>query len=218
MPDTNTGATPLPRGRHKLGAEEVRASQRARLLQAMEDLVDEVGYSKASVPKVARRARVTDRAFYALFSDKAECFIALCEQHGDALREELSDAAREMSGAEDMFAAFDAGLHRYLRWWMERPGGSRAFFVEILTVGDRAYASRDSRAALFAQTLRGIGTLLRARAGIDGAPAEIDATAAAAVATELVAREVRAGRIDHLPEIHADLRRVLLLLLLGREM
>lgn len=217
MTENASAPTPLPRGRHKLGADEVKASQRARLLQAMEEMVDEVGYAKASVPKVARRARVTDRAFYAIFTDKAECFIALCEQHGDALRDEIAQHAQLIAGSGDAFAMFDAGLRRFLEWWKERPGGSRAYFVEILTVGDRAYASRDSRARLFAQTLRGIGTVLRAEANIGGTPAEIDATAAAAVALELVAREVRGGRIDRLTDLHPDLRRVLLLLLLGRE-
>lgn len=214
--DPGPPVTPLPRGRHKLGADEVAASQRARLLAAMEELVDEVGYAKASVPKIARRARVTDRAFYALFVDKAACFISLCEQHGDALRQELAEMTQTIATSEDVFAAFDAALFRYLEWWTERPAGSRAFFVEILTVGDRAYASRDSRAAMFASTLRATGTILREAAGIDDEPAEIDAVAAAVIATELVAREVRAGRIHRLSELHSDLRRVLLLLLLGR--
>lgn len=214
MSGSDPGAQPLPRGRHKLSKEEVLASQRERLLIAMADLVNENGYAAASVPKVVRRARVTDRTFYELFSDKADCFIATCEQHGDQLRDLLNAYVREIETADDAMAAFDIGLHMYLRWWMERPAGARAFFVDILVVGDRAFASRDRRASMFADALRRIAVVLRERTGVAGEPHAVDTVAAAMVASELVAREVRAGRIAELPQLHADLRRVLLLLLL----
>lgn len=214
MADT-APVTPLPRGRHKLSREEVRASQRARLLQSMETLVNEQGYAATSVPAVVKHARVTGRTFYELFDDKADCFIALCEQHGDGLRDLLDAYVAVIESADDPLAAFDAGLAFYLQWWMERPGGSRAFFVELPAVGERAYASRDGRAALFATALGRIGAALRERAGLPPGPQPGDATAAAAVAMELVARDIRAGRLSELPALHPQLRRVLLLLLVG---
>ena len=61
------------------------------------------------MPKVAKRARVTDRAFYALFEDKAACFIATCERHGDQLRDLLEASVQQIEAAEDPMAAFDAG-------------------------------------------------------------------------------------------------------------
>ncbi|MAU80976.1 MAG: hypothetical protein CME34_03730 [Gordonia sp.] len=207
---------PLPRGRHKLSGDEVRASQRARLLQAMEDLVNELGYAGASVPKVVRRARVSDRTFYSLFTDKADCFIAVCEQQGDGLRELMALSVADIAAADDPFRAFDEGLTQFLQFWIDRPAGSWAYFVELPAVGERAFASRDGRAALFAEALRHIGIALRRRAGIAGEPTTVEATAAAAAAVELVAREIRARRIDTLQSIRVDLRHVLLLLLLGR--
>ncbi|WP_330506686.1 TetR/AcrR family transcriptional regulator [Gordonia prachuapensis] len=218
MPDSgsSSAAVPLPRGRHKLSADEVRASQRARLLQAMEELVDELGYAGASVPKVVRRARVSDRTFYSLFADKADCFIAVCEQLGDGLRELMTQSVAGIADVDDPFRAFDEGLTQYLDLWAQRPAASWAYFVELPAVGERAFESRDGRAALFAEALRRIGIALRDRAGIAGEPSTIEATAAAAVAVELVAREVRARRIDTLQSIHHDLHHVLLLLLLGR--
>ena len=215
MSDGEPVAQPLPRGRHKLSKEAVLRSQRERLLVAMEELVNENGYAGASVPKVVRRARVTDRTFYALFTDKADCFIATCERHGDQLRDLLNAYVGEIENADDALAVFDAGLQLYLQWWMDRPAGARAFFVDILAVGERAFASRDRRSAMFADALRRIATVLRDRLGIAGEPAEVDAVAAAIVATELVAREIRAGRIAELQRLHAELRRALLLLLLA---
>ena len=44
---------------------------------------------------------------------------------------------------------------------------------------------------------------------------DVDVIAAAILTTELVARQVRAGRVDHLDEIAGDLRHVLLRLLGG---
>ncbi|MGB2920403.1 MAG: TetR/AcrR family transcriptional regulator [Mycobacterium sp.] len=217
MAGSESAAQPLPRGRHKLSKQAVLESQRERLLIAMEELVNENGYVATSVPKVVRRARVTDRTFYALFEDKAECFIATCERHGDQLRDLLAAYVREIETAEDPIAAFDAGLHMYLQWWMDRPGGARAFFVDILVVGDRAFASRDRRASMFADALRRIAVVLRSRLGVRGEPCEVDAVAAATLASELVARKVRAGQMAELPQLHSDLRRVLLLLLMAEE-
>ena len=216
MPESESAAQPLPRGRHKLSKAEVLESQRERLLVAMEEMVNENGYAGASVPKVVRRARVTDRTFYALFEDKADCFIATCERHGDQLRQLLAGYVQEIENAEDPMTAFDTGLRMYLQWWMDRPAGARAFFVDILVVGDRAFASRDQRASMFTAALRRIAVVLRARVGAEGEPYDADVTAAALLATELVAREVRAGRIAELPQIYGDLRRVLLLLLMAQ--
>lgn len=220
MPDAGSSspAVPLPRGRHKLSADEVRASQRVRLLQAMEELVSELGYAGASVPKVVRRARVSDRTFYSLFADKADCFIAVCEQLGDGLRDLMNQSVAGIAEVDDPFRAFDEGIAQYLELWAARPAASWAYFVELPAVGPRAFESRDGRAALFAESLRHIGIALRRRAGIGGEPTTVEATAAAAVAVELVAREVRARRVDNLRSIHDDLRHVLLLLLLGRSL
>lgn len=213
-PQMADAPAPLPRGRHKLSREEVRSSQRERLLTAIEELVAEQGYAATSVPQVVKRARVTGRTFYELFADKAECFIAACEKNGDEIRAMIDAFVPAIEQADDPLSAFDAGLELYLRWWVERPREARAFFVELPMVGERAWASRDGRAALFAGALARIGTALRAREGGSGTPAAIDASAAAMIALELVAREVRAGRTASLAELAPDLRRVLLLLLL----
>lgn len=207
---------PLQPGRHKLSRDEVRASQRSRLMQAMEELVAEVGYERASVPKVVQRARVTGRTFYELFHDKADCFIAVSQARGDELRGLIDAYVAVVEQADDPIQAFDTGLAAYLEWWMQQPEGARAFFVDLPAVGERAFAARDSRTVLFSAALARVGNALRARAGVDGPVVDSDATAAAVLALELVAREVRNGRIEQLRELHPALRRVLFILLVGR--
>src|SRR6201995_6080230 len=107
---------PLPRGRHKLSRDEVLASQRGRLLRAMEELVGAVGYESTTVPQVIKAARVSTATFYRFFAYKADCFIALCEERGERLLSVLmpdQDELRSFGAAERL----DRGLEIYLHWW-----------------------------------------------------------------------------------------------------
>ena len=87
---TQWSGQPLPRGRHKLSRAEVLASQRGRLLRAMEELVGEHGYESTTVPLVIKAAHVSTATFYRFFADKIDCFIALCEERGEGLLADLT--------------------------------------------------------------------------------------------------------------------------------
>jgi AcrR family transcriptional regulator len=204
---------PLPRGRHKLPREAVHASQRDRLLRAMAEVVSERGYEAASVPRVIALARVSSNTFYRFFADKTDCFIALCEQEGEALLEALEEPAEDdVAGA---LAALDRGIRTYLTWWIERPAIARAYFVELPAAGPRAVDERERQYERFAAIHRTIAE--RARAVYPQAPPlrDVEVTASVIVTTELVAREVRAGRLDRLLELEDDVRHLILRLLVG---
>lgn len=211
---TGWKAEPLPRGRHKLPAEEVRASQRDRLLRAMEQLVGAQGYEATSVPQVTAAARVSSNAFYKLFPDKAACFIALCERQGDELLAALA-APGVPADPEGALAALDAGLETYLRWWTDRPAMARAYFLELPKAGTRALEERDRQYDRFAALVREISE--QARAVYPDAPPlrDVAVRATSIVVTELVAREIRQGRLATIGALHADLRHLLLTLLVG---
>jgi AcrR family transcriptional regulator len=206
---------PLPR-RHSLSREAVRASQRHRLLRAMEELVGELGYEATSVPKVISAARVSSNTFYAFFRDKTDCFIALCERHGDELFTELIEPEGP-ADVEEGLDNLDRGLSTYLRHWTERPAMARAYFVELPAAGPRAVAERQRQYDRFSALHRTIAE--RARTVYPEAPPlrEVDVRSTAILMTELVAREIREGRLDRLEELHGDLRRVLLTLLVSSE-
>jgi AcrR family transcriptional regulator len=206
---------PLPRGRHKLGREAVRASQRERLLRAMEELVGDRGYEATTVPLVVAAARVSSNTFYGLFTDKADCFIALCEVHGDELLAALLAGGGPPASREEALGALDRGIDVYLRWWRDRPRIARAYFLELPLAGERAIAERDRQYERFAALHRAIGEGARAvQPGL--APLrDIDVTAAVIVITEIVAREIRAGRLEQLGDLHGELRHLLLKLLVG---
>jgi AcrR family transcriptional regulator len=190
---------PLPRGRHKLAAEDVIASQRERLLRAMLECVAERGFEATTVPAVVARARVSRNAFYALFTDKVDCFIAACDQAGDELLDELL----ALAGQDDWISLVRSGTRLYLRWWQERPAFSRAYFVGLPVAGARAVAQRDRQYARFRQMYRGIGRQARVeQPGL--APLDDYITQVLVLATtELVAAEVRAGGTARLTELEA---------------
>jgi AcrR family transcriptional regulator len=209
-----TGA-PLPRGRHGLGADSVRTSQRERLLRAMAEVVAARGYEGATVPQVVAAAHVSRTTFYAFFADKTDCFIALCEQLGEHLADELAPAATRAASAAEAVAALDRGLTRYLRRWQDQPAFARAYFVELPAAGQRALEERDRQRARFEAVLRRLAERARTFDPHAGPLRDVDVTAAVIVISELVAREIRADRLDRLSELVGELRRLLLKLLVS---
>jgi len=192
---------PLPRGRHKLSADEVRRSQRARLVEAMIACVGEQGYAATTVPQVIARAQVSRNAFYALFSDKADCFIAVCDELADELLAQMYGFATEPS----WLTALDHGMERYLRWWLERPAFSRAYFVELPQAGPRALAQRDAQLQRFADMFAALAA--RARAENPRLPVlpRLAPRLLTVGITELLALEVRAGRLERIGGLHGEL-------------
>jgi AcrR family transcriptional regulator len=200
---------PLPRGRHRLSREAVRASQRERLLRAMAEVVSAEGYETTTVPKVVAAARVSTNAFYEFFGDKTDCFIALCEQAGEELFTELAS----FRDAPDWLTGLDESLDVYLRWWVDREALSVAYLVELPAAGRRALEEKERQHQRFKVLLRWLAE--RARREQPNLPplSELALDTAVLAPTELIAREVRAGRIERVPELHDDLRNLLVRLL-----
>jgi len=176
----------------------------------MEELVGESGYESTTVPQVIKAARVSTATFYRFFSDKVDCFIALCEERGERLLAELmpdEDQVRSFSPSERL----DRGLDAYLHWWQDNPAMARAYFVELPAAGPRAIAERDRQYERFVALNRLIAVQSRG-SGIPEPP-EIDVRASVMVMTEMIASEIRRGNVGRLTDLRADLRRLLLKLL-----
>jgi AcrR family transcriptional regulator len=206
---------PLPRGRHKLAPEEVMTSQRERLLRAMAELIGEQGYAGTTVPQVIARARVSTNTFYKFFRDKTDCFIALCEELGDELLAHLASFAGGFETPEQALEALDRGIHAFVSWWPDRPALARAYFVELPVAGPRAIDERERQYARFETILRLIAD--RARELVPDTPPlrEVEVRAASIAGRELIAEQVRAGRVEQVGEIEGDLRYLLLKLLVS---
>jgi AcrR family transcriptional regulator len=74
---------------------QVTEIQRSRLLAAAVRAVEELGYTQATVAHITRRARVSRRTFYELFSNREECLIAALESVVDGIRGEIATAGLE---------------------------------------------------------------------------------------------------------------------------
>jgi AcrR family transcriptional regulator len=197
-------ARALPKGRHNLPLHVVRASQRERLLESMLNSVAERGYAATTVPKVVADAKVSRNAFYALFSDKTDCFIALC----DELAAELLEYFASLEG-DTWVDLLRSGASHYLRFWAERPAFARTYFVELPAAGPRAWEQRDRQYERFLAAFVHFARLARP----DGDLPPLVPRLLVVSITELVAEEVRAGRTERLPEIEDDLVDVMVRLL-----
>jgi AcrR family transcriptional regulator len=200
---------PLPRGRHKLTPDTVRSSQRERLLRAIVECVAEHGFEAATVPMTVATARVSSNAFYDLFTDKTDCFLAACDDVAAELLSELVVLAAE----PDWIQAMRKGAHRYLVWWQQRPAFARAYLLSLQTAGTRALEQRERTYAMFRAMFTDLGR--RARTEEPDLPplSPLIPRMLVLTITELVAEEVREGRLDRLGELEEELSRLAIRLL-----
>jgi AcrR family transcriptional regulator len=163
--------------------------------------VGEDGYAATTVPKVVATARVSRNGFYALFDDKVDCFLAVCDEMAAGFLEELY-----AFGAEpDWEQALEKGMRAYLRFWQERPEFSRAYLVELPSAGPRAWAQRDGQFKRFELIFDELAA--RARKADPGLP-PINRMASRLLVlgiTEIVALEAREGRLHRLEALHDEL-------------
>jgi AcrR family transcriptional regulator len=192
---------PLARGRHKLGSELVRASQRERLIRGMLENVARRGYAATTVPEVVATARVSRNAFYEFFADKTDCFIAACNEEARGLLR----AAVAFADEPDWLESIRLGVRAYLRWWAERPRFARAYFTGLPAAGDRAIAQRERTYELFAETFVEVGRRARLQQPALAPLPDIVPMLLVRAITELVAAEVRAGRTERLGELERDI-------------
>ena len=178
----------------------------------MEELVGEYGYESTTVPLVIKAARVSTATFYRFFSDKVDCFIALCEERGEDLLADLTPDEAERANV-NAGERLDRGVQDYLNWWEERPALARAYFVELPAAGPRAIAERDRQYARFAALNRIVAVDNREEIADAPEPPEIDVRASVMVVAELIASEIRGGNVDRLTALRDDVRRLLLKLL-----
>jgi AcrR family transcriptional regulator len=126
------GPNAMPRG-------QVTEIQRARMLAATVEAVEEVGYARLTVAQVIGRARVSRKTFYDLFEDREDCFLAAFDQAVS----QLADLVSEAYVAETRWReGVRAGLLALLRFMDDEPGLARMCIVEALGAGPRVLERR----------------------------------------------------------------------------
>ena len=188
----------LPRGRHRLGREEVLASQRGRLLVAMSEAIAERGYAKTSVAEVLKRAHVSRETFYEHYANKEECFLAAYDGAAAILATEIGAGLQESSSDRDVVARLNDLLRRYLETLQSEPALARTFLVEVYAAGPAALERRVEVQNRFVELVAYI-------AGAKDERQRFACEAVVAAVSALVTQRVCAGRTDELTDLEEPL-------------
>lgn len=199
--DPGWQGAPLPRGRHKLSADTVRASQRSRVLRAMIECVGEEGWAGTTVPDVVARARVSRNSFYEHFEDKTACFLAAL----DEAAAEILDAMFALGSEPDWITVLQLGMRSYLTTWRSQPALCRAYFVELSFVGPRGLEQRELNFGQFERMFAVLAA--RAREEQPSLPELSPLVPRLAVVgvTDIVGTAVRAGALEELGDREDEL-------------
>jgi AcrR family transcriptional regulator len=140
----------LPRGPHSLDREQVAASQRARLMTAITELVAERSYARVTIGDLAQRAGVSRGAFYEHFGDKQACLFAAYDEFATRLVEAM---IRDVDEDTPLVEFIRATLAAYLGALAEDPVAAQAFIVEMDAAGPAARRRRTEAVHGFAALL-----------------------------------------------------------------
>ena len=185
-------------------------THRDRLLEAIVAEVDERGYEATTVAGVCRRAGTTLAVFGANFAGKADCFLAACQALADTL---LSQVRAALESSRDWQDGVRAGLAAFLAYLADHPGAARACMVEGFAAGPEAVQIRDATMRSFV----GLFDDFQDRAVDAGATTRaLVSEAAVGGVYEIVARRIRDGAAESLPELLPALAYFLLAPVLGR--
>lgn len=202
---THEGKPGLPRGRSRLPAFAVRASQRERLEGAVIAAVADAGYHAVTVADIVRRARVSRVAFYAHFRGKDDCFLAATGAGGQLLLSRVVRAARAVPRDAPAEDALRAGCRAFLSFLAEEPAFARVFYIGMPAAGPAAVERLHDAMGRFAAVNRKWHERARAQHP-DWPVVPAEAYVALAGATgELVRETVRADRTKQLPDLEDTL-------------
>ena len=114
--------------------------QRARLLGAALNVVDELGYPSATVAHVTTRARVSRRTFYDVFGNREDCLLAALESVVERIDRELSGLNLDALPWRERVRA---GLWTILSFFDREPVLARVCIVQALRGGPRVLERRE---------------------------------------------------------------------------
>jgi AcrR family transcriptional regulator len=118
---------------------QAKEIQRARVLAAVLETLEDVGFAGVSVAEVIARARVSRKTFYNVFVDREDCCLAAFEWALTRARFVAHDAYEQESG---WLEGTRAALARLLQFMDEAPGLARFCVVDALGAGERVLERR----------------------------------------------------------------------------
>jgi AcrR family transcriptional regulator len=137
-PDELEAGLPRP-GSNGLGREQVSEIQRARMLAALVEVVNERGAANVTVAHVVAHSGVSRRTFYEMFEDREACFLAAFDDAIQRIAAVVVPAYREPSRWREKVRA---GLTVLLEFLDYERGTGRLVIVETLGAGATALEHR----------------------------------------------------------------------------
>jgi AcrR family transcriptional regulator len=141
----------LPRGRHTLTRDQVRAIQRERLMVAITELMAERGYRNVTIQDIVGRAGVSRSAFYDCFTRKEDCAFAAYDRFIEVL---LTAIAQRTADSADWESFIVGLLDGYVSTLVRDLVVARAFQIEMDAVGPEARKRRRRALRRFAAFIR----------------------------------------------------------------
>lgn len=129
----------LTGGPHGIPRAVVHEVQRGRLLDALAEVIAEQGYLDTTVHKILKRAGISRRTFYEIFTDKQDCFLVAYQEAADHIVVLVQRACRLGSTPE---MRIESGLRAMLEFVEREPAIARMFIVEVMAAGEKARARR----------------------------------------------------------------------------
>lgn len=189
---------PLPRGRHGLSREFIAQHQRERLLTAIADSLEELGYDGTTVSAISSGAGVSKSDFYRHFGSKDECFFAAYDEAVEQLRADVLSACE---GEAEWAAGVCLGLDAALAGLAANPAQANLLLVEGLRAGPGVYGRFQGAVESFVPYLRE-GAPTGTSAGRP--PAAADEAVIGGIAS-LLGRRVLAGETSDLRQFFPEL-------------
>jgi AcrR family transcriptional regulator len=125
----------LPQGRRRLPREFIAQHQRARVIKALAEEIEERGYRAVTVADIVRRAGISRNTFYDNFTSKEDCFLAASDYAVTEALRRVVDAAAKVEPWPDRVRA---GLSAFLHYVASEPALARTCIVEALSAGPAA--------------------------------------------------------------------------------
>lgn len=142
-------------------ADEVAANQTLRIRRAMIESVAEQGYGAVKVRDVVRRAGVSSRSFYRLFTSKEDCFL---RAHETVTRYARSGLVTSQSGESDWRERPRLVYTAFARALASDPAVARLALIDAYADGPAALEQAQRAEATFAAMIA--ASLARAPDGI----------------------------------------------------
>jgi AcrR family transcriptional regulator len=158
--DTSPAAEAAVAG-DKVSRAEKKAQSRQRILDAARDVFFRDGFMSANLDEVAEKAGVAKGTLYRYFESKADLYVAVLADNGDAFTDRMREAAssEEQTALEQLRA-----LSRfYLDYWVRHPEYFQIFWAidNQAVIGELPPAVTDEVSRLWERSLRILDDVLQ---------------------------------------------------------